>query len=92
MINRDLDFIVSDLLKRVRNLEEKVSISKPRPDISNQEWDNATLMQEWKISQRTTANYRQNGLESFKRGGRVYYSPEQRMKFIDAKAGRFKNE
>lgn len=45
------------------------------PDISGQEWDHATLMQQWGISKRTSVNYRKNGHEYFKRGGKIYLSP-----------------
>lgn len=49
----------------------------------NLEWDNATLIQKWKISRRTAANYREQGLEYFKRGGRLFYSLESRERFMN---------
>ena len=81
MINQDHGYIITDLSKRLEAIE-KVIAGKIKPEISDKNWDNATLMSEWQISPRTAVNYRKQGLEYFKVGGRIYYSPEQRERFI----------
>ena len=89
MNNRSNEF-VSYMDKRLNRLESKFAFSPigqhvtimAKPDINEKEWDNSTLMQEWNICQRTSVNYRQKGLEYFKRGGRIYYSPAQREQFV----------
>jgi hypothetical protein len=42
-------------------------------------------MQQWGVCKRTAANYRKKGLEFYKKGGRIYYTPESRAKFIQQK-------
>jgi len=81
MVNRDYPFLIADLEKRIKALEEKLG-NKADLNIDNEDWDNAQLMQKWQISQRTTANYRKQGLEYYKVGGRIYYAPAHREKFI----------
>jgi len=89
-MNKGSSEFASYMDKRLNRLESKFAFSPKgqhvtiiaEPNINEKEWDNATLMQEWDICQRTTANYRQQGLEYFKRGGRIYYSPAQREKFV----------
>jgi len=81
MLNRDYPFLIVDLEKRVKALEEKLG-NKADLNIDNEDWDNAQLMQKWQISQRTSANYRKQGLEHYKVGGRIYYNPKQREQFI----------
>ncbi len=81
MLNRDYPFVIADLEKRTEAIEKVISL-KTEKDINNEDWDNSQLMKKWQISQRTTANYRKQGLEHYKVGGRIYYTPEQRKKFI----------
>jgi hypothetical protein len=81
MLNRDYPFVIADLEKRTEAIE-KVFSTKTEKNIDNEDWDNAQLMQKWQISKRTTANYRNQGLEYYKVGGRIYYTPEQREKFV----------
>ena len=81
MLNRDYPFLLAELEKRVDAIERKISL-KANQEIDNNDWDNATLMMKWQISQRTTANYRKQGLEYYKVGGRIYYNAEQRKQFV----------
>lgn len=83
MTNLDIGFQLEQLSRRLTVLEESLKKLNKRALIADSDWDNATLMQEWSISKRTAANYRKQGLGSFKRGGRVYYSPEHRKQFIE---------
>ena len=82
MVNQDYLFRLQELNHRVTELEGILLKREAGPDISALDWDNATLTQQWNISKRTAANYRQKGLEYYKRGGRIYYPPEGRAKFI----------
>lgn len=81
MISQDYEMLIYLMGKRMDELEEKVSKFEAKPDFKDHDWDNATLMQEWKICERTAAYYRKNGLEYYKRAGRVYYSAEARDAF-----------
>ncbi len=82
MTNLDIGFKLEQLIRRVTALEESFKKFNVKVLCTETDWDNATLMQEWSISKRTAANYRKQGLGSFKRGGRVYYTPEHRWQFL----------
>jgi hypothetical protein len=82
MVNRDIGFQLEQLIRRITALEDLFKKLDKKATTANSNWDNATLMQEWQISKRTAANYRKQGLGSFKRGGRVYYTPEHRQQFL----------
>jgi len=83
MNNLDIGFQLALLSKRLTVLEESFKKLNKGALIAESDWDNATLMQEWSISKRTAANYRKQGLGAFKRGGRVYYTPEHRQQFLE---------
>jgi len=82
MVNMDVGYRLNELNKRLTELEGVVMKGTLEPDLSEQFWDNSTLMQQWKISKRTAAYYRKKGLNFLKIGGRIYYPPEGRAKFI----------
>lgn len=82
MVNHDYSFQLKELSVRVTKIENLIDKFTIRQPNSEKDWDNATLLREWKISKRTAANYRKQGLGSFKRGGRVYYTPEHRQQFL----------
>jgi hypothetical protein len=82
MNNLDIGFKLEQISRRLTVLEESIKKLNMRTLIADSDWDNATLMQEWSISKRTAANYRKQGLGYIKRGGRIYYTPEHRLKFI----------
>lgn len=81
MVNQDYGYMLTELAKRLEAIEKTIA-QKSKPDISDLDWDNSMLMREWQISPRTAVNYRKQGLEHFKVGGRIYYTPLQREKFI----------
>ena len=83
MVNLDIGFQLEQLIRRVTALEESLKKFDQKATSADVNWDNATLMQEWSISKRTAANYRKQGLGSFKRGGRVYYTAEHRQQFLE---------
>lgn len=81
MVNQDLGFKLKQLSARISDIENRIGqVENNGKD--NGDWDNSQLLQEWKVCKRTAANYRRNGLEFYKRGGRIYYTPASRAKFI----------
>ena len=85
MVSRDINFIIAQLEKRVDYLERTIEILKEEKFLEEKDWDDSTLQKEWKICKRTAANYRQQGLGFYKRGGRIYYTLENRIRFINEK-------
>ena len=79
---KDYGYLITQLEKRLDHVESEVAQIKRKPDLAENDWDKATLMKEWNISLRTVAHYQKQGLKSFKRGGRVYFSPKHRNEFI----------
>lgn len=80
MVNQDVSFHLKELFEKIKSLE--VKIGKLQKTETKADWDNATLMKQWQISERTAANYRKRGLGFYKRGGRIFYTPEHREKFL----------
>lgn len=85
MVSQDYGFRLNELSRKVSDMEKIIMKLMGNPDISGDDWDNATLIREWGICKRTSASYRRNGLEYYKRGGRIFYTPESRARFIKAK-------
>ena len=85
MVSQDINFIISRLEKRVEHLEDIITCFEKRKSLNEQDWDNSTLLKEWHISKRTAATYRKQGLEFYKRGGRIIYTPEYRANFLKLK-------
>jgi len=83
MVSRDYDYLLSEIEKRLGNVEQEIAEMKKDRGLESQDWDNAELMRNWSISKRTAANYRKQGLQHFKRGGRVMYSLESREQFVN---------
>ena len=92
MVNQDYGFRLNELSRRISDLERVVRKLTEVPEISEEEWDTAMLMQQWGICKRTAANYRQRGLGFLKRGGRIYYSPEHRASFLKLQQSDAKND
>lgn len=83
MVSQDFGYLLTELEKRLDKVEETITEMKETHSDENIDWDNATLLQKWEISKRTAANYRKQGLEYYKRGGRLLYSSESRERFIN---------
>lgn len=81
MISYEYSEEITLLKERVEKLERQASEKSLKLNINDQDWDNQTLMDQWGVSLRTTANFREQGLGYYKRGGRVFYTPEQRESF-----------
>jgi len=76
---------VYQLEKRVDSLEQVIESLNGEEDFEQQDWDDAMLQRRWNVCKRTTANYRKNGLDYYKRGGRIFYTRQQRDNFISKK-------
>ncbi|WP_319229975.1 hypothetical protein [Draconibacterium orientale] len=50
----------------------------------NDLWDKADMMRNWKVSERTLATWRQDGVIGFvQAGGKIWYPREQRELFLN---------
>lgn len=85
MVSQDYGFQIKDLSRRIAAVEELIGKLNRESNIYDAEWDTSTLLREWGISKRTAANYRQQGLQCFKRGGRLYYTANSRKEFTNIK-------
>ena len=85
MVNQDFGFRLMELSRRITTIEEVLGKLSKESKNSERDWDNSTLLREWSISKRTAANYRKKGLEYYMRGGLIFYTPENRRKFIGIK-------
>lgn len=79
----DLQQTVSNLKEQVDELTKQLSQFKNHTLLENSDWNNATLLREWDICERSAASYRKQGLGYYKRGGRIFYKPEHRKAFIE---------
>ena len=84
MVNSDYGFRLTELQCKVRTLENELAQLKGQ-NSDSEDWDNAKLMLEWGICKRSAANYRKNGLNYYKRGGRIFYSAKHRAEFLKNK-------
>lgn len=82
MVGQDFGYRINELSRRMSDVERIIKKLMGKPDISGEDWDNATLIREWGICKRTAANYRLKGLGFLKRGGRIVYTPEHRADFL----------
>ena len=81
MVSQDFGFRIKELSDRISKIEYQLNLLSVK-SIEDEDWNNHRLMQEWNICRRTAANYRKNGLKYYKRGGRIFYTPESREQFI----------
>lgn len=82
MIETDLHFRVKQLSAEISRLESEIEVLKTR---SNEEemWDNSSMIRHWKISQRTLASWRADGLIDYVQvGGKIWYTKENRDDFV----------
>ena len=82
MIETDLHFQVKQLSAKISRLESEIEVLKTRSD-EDEMWDNSDMMRNWKISQRTLASWRSDGLIDYvQAGGKIWYSKENRNAFL----------
>lgn len=82
MNNVDVSFRLKELNDEIGKLVAEVN--KLRNNIGeNEVWDNADLIKNWKISTRTLASWRAEGLIGYVQvGGKIYYTKEMRNEFL----------
>lgn len=82
MTNVDIVFRLTQLGKQLKELTTEVNQVKNGIGM-NELWDNTDMIRNWKISERTLATWRHDGLIGFvKVGGKVWYPREQRELFL----------
>lgn len=82
MIETDVSYRVKELSEKIEVLELKIEELKSRY-AENEMWDNSDMIHNWKISQRTLASWRSDGLIDFIQvGGKIWYTPENRKSFL----------
>lgn len=82
MIETDLGYRVKELSEKIEVLEFKLEELKSH-SVENELWDNSDMIRNWKISQRTLASWRSEGLIDFvQAGGKIWYTPENRKTFL----------
>jgi len=82
MIESDLSYRVKELSEEISRLESEIEVLKTR---SNEDgmWDNSDMMRNWKISQRTLASWRSEGLIDYvQAGGKIWYTKMNRNDFL----------
>lgn len=82
MNNVDVSYRLKELNDEMRRLV--VEVNKLRNNIGeNEVWDNADLIRNWKVSTRTLASWRAEGLiEYVQVGSKIWYTKEARGKFL----------
>ena len=82
-MNQDYGFLIQELIKKNKDLYEKIDALERRLNEGDRDWDNATLMRNWGISKRTAKNYRDKGLGYYRLhvNGPIFYTLEDREAF-----------
>jgi hypothetical protein len=82
MMETDFDFRVKELTEKVEQLESTIEVLKAR-STGDDLWDNSDMMLNWKVSQRTLASWRADGLIDYVQvGGKIWYTKENRNNFL----------
>lgn len=82
MNNVDVSYRLKELSVEIKELAKELKELKKNADL-NEVWDNADLITNWKISIRTLASWRAEGLIQFVQvGGKIYYTKEMRNDFL----------
>lgn len=91
MIETDLNYRVKELCDKIEVLELEIEALKTR-SLSDEMWDNSDMLRNWKISQRTLASWRANGLIDYVQlGGKIWYTKENRDSFLSRNTIRAKS-
>jgi hypothetical protein len=82
MSNYDIDYRLREFSESLRQLTKEVSTLKTGFGM-NEMWDNSDLIRNWKISPRTLASWRSDGMIDYvQAGGKIWYPVDARNKFI----------
>jgi hypothetical protein len=82
-MNYETNLLFSELFSKLEQLENKLSaVLSIR--LEQDLWDNSELMRNWKISERTLADWRKKGIISYtKVRGKIWYTKCSRDSFIN---------
>jgi len=79
-----IDVRLSEAISAINDVNRKFEVLsnsiKPDEDL----WDNSDLIRKWKISERTAATWRSNGLISYVQvNGKIWYTRQAREEFLN---------
>lgn len=83
MVEFDTNVRISEIKKGIDEIKESVErlfeVVKPEEEL----WDNSDIIRNWKVSDRTLANWRSKGLISYVQvNGKIWYTKEARENFL----------
>jgi hypothetical protein len=79
-----LDVRLSEITSAVNDVNRKFDVLSGRFKPENDLWDGSDLVRNWKISERTVATWRSNGLISYVQvNGKIWYPREAREAFLN---------
>ena len=84
MYNYEMNLKFNELSKELSDLRNVLSqvLLNVRPD--DELWDNADIIKNWKVSERTLADWRKKGLISYVQvQSKIWYPREARESFLD---------
>jgi len=82
MLNIDLNYRVRELADMVSLLKSEINELKSFI-LEDGLWDNSDMIRNWKVSKRTLANWRAEGLIDFVQiGSKIWYTKENRESFL----------
>lgn len=92
MTNVDVSYRLKEFSGKMENLAKEVGELKKGIGI-NELWDNYDMVNNWKVSLRTLATWRAEGLIDYvKVGSMIWYPKEAREIFLKANTVKSKNE
>ncbi len=82
MRSYDLHYHITVLKREVTKLQEE--ITELKGSNNDELWDNSDMMKNWKVSQRTLATWRSEGLiEYVQVGSKIWYTRKNREHFLE---------
>ncbi len=82
MNNADISTRVDELSDQITRMKTEIDRLKSLTT-EDDLWDNSDIMRNWKISQRTLATWRADGLIDYVQvGGKIWYTKENRNAFL----------
>lgn len=85
MQNNDLYYELTEVKKELSAVKEAIDEVKVVVKSENDLWDNGDMVRYWKISHRTLATWRAEGLiEYVQVGSKIWYPREARERFLNS--------
>lgn len=83
MNDYNLNVQLSQMTSAINNVNRKFDVLSDRIKPDEDLWDTSDLIRKWKISERTVASWRGNGLISYVQvNGKIWYPREARESFL----------